>query len=280
MKSSFDTNPDTSNGCARRARPWLGTLVEIRCSSPRTIRADSAINAAFAAVAEVHALMNIHDAQSEIRRLMAAPLGQPHLVHPWTWQVLAAARGLADISEGAFDFTLRGRWRALKLLPGYRAQIDRRISLDLSGVAKGFAVDIATAHLRSAGAISGVVNAGGDLRVFGPNYEQLHVRCPRNPGRLLAVGLLSNEAAATSANYFDTPARARLRNSRTGHTALAEGSVTVRAATCMIADGLTKVVAVRGLREAQAVLSRYGANALLLGPDGKNEISEATSHAA
>jgi hypothetical protein len=41
------------------------------------------------------------------------------------------------------------------------------LCLDLGGIAKGFAVDLAVNVLQSAAVPAGLVNAGGDLRVFG-----------------------------------------------------------------------------------------------------------------
>jgi thiamine biosynthesis lipoprotein len=41
------------------------------------------------------------------------------------------------------------------------------LALDLGGIAKGYAIDRAIEALRAAGCVSGLVNAGGDLRVYG-----------------------------------------------------------------------------------------------------------------
>jgi thiamine biosynthesis lipoprotein len=280
MKRSSKTCVEPGRCTLRRARPWLGTMVEIRATAGSPAQVESAVNAAFAAVAQAHRLMNVHDAGSELRCLMAAPGRRIFQIHPWTWQVLAAARLLAKSSDGAFDFTMCGRWRDLEMMPGNRVRLRRPILLDLSGIAKGFAVDAAIGVLRTAGMQSGTVNAGGDLRVFGPGCEPLHVRCPNAPGRLVAVGFLSNEAAATSGNYFDPPGSGRLRIPRSGRLALAGGSVTVRAATCLLADGLTKVVAVLGLERAKPLLAACGATALILQGDRCGQSVDFTAYAA
>jgi thiamine biosynthesis lipoprotein len=264
----------------RRARPWLGTVVEIRAGGRSTDEAEQAINSAFSAVARVHRLMNIHDSTSELRQVMAAACGRAHPVHPWTRRVLSAALRLARLSDGAFDFTLCGRWRDLEILSDNRVRLRRPIALDLSGIAKGFAVDVAIAELRRTGMKSGAVNAGGDLRVFGPVREPLLVRCPDEPGRCMTVGFLANEAAATSGNYFDSSRRGRLRNPYDGRTALPRGSVTVCAASCLLADGLTKVVAVLGVERAKSLLAAHGAAALVLPLAGDVQTWEPTAHAA
>ena len=280
MKSPSEICPDPTSRLVRRVRPWLGTLVEIRAAARQSAPIETAIDQAFAAVAQVHALMNAHDAASELRRVMTAPCRRALPVHPWTWQVLAAALDLAKSSAGAFDFTLCGRWRDLELLSGNRARLAHRIPLDLSGIAKGFAVDAAIDVLRTEGMQSATVNAGGDLRVFGPDREPLHIRCPNAPGRFISAGFLANEAAATSGNYFDPPGAGRLRRPDHNQVMACHDSITVRASTCMVADGLTKVVAILGLARARPVLAAYGATALVLQTDGHNQTSDDTQNAA
>ena len=43
-----------------RARPLLGTFVEIRCAGATRLAAERAIDAAFAAIAKVHRQMSFH----------------------------------------------------------------------------------------------------------------------------------------------------------------------------------------------------------------------------
>ena len=59
-------------------------------------------------------------------------------------EVLRRAQAVSRASRGAFDVTLGrlgARYRDIALLPGRRVQLRRRASLDLGGIAKGFAVD-------------------------------------------------------------------------------------------------------------------------------------------
>ena len=50
------------------------------------------------------------------------------------------------------------------------------VALDLGGIAEGFAVDKAVEALRAGGAIAGLVNAGGDMRIFGSRPEPVWTR--------------------------------------------------------------------------------------------------------
>src|SRR5262249_31920306 len=161
---------------------------------------------------------------------------------------------------------------ALELGPGRRVRFRSPAAIDLGGIAKGFAVDRAVEALRAEGAASGVVNAGGDLRVFGPEPSALHVRHPREPGRLLPFGTLRDAAFATSSDTF-TRRRWRGRvvsplvHPRQGRACARARSASVRAPTCLVADALTKVVMILGRRSAP-ILRAHAASGFLVTPEG------------
>ncbi|HAT39056.1 FAD:protein FMN transferase [Polynucleobacter necessarius] len=77
-------------------------------------------------------------------------------------------------------------------------ELTRPVCLDLGGIAKGFAVNMAVRVLLSEGTLSGSVNAGGDLRVFGDHSLLIQVRHPELPEEVIAVGALKDGAIATS----------------------------------------------------------------------------------
>ena len=273
----------------RRAQPWLGTLVEIAASGHERERLAHAIDAAFAAVSQVQRLMSFHARDSDVSRLNRHAWRKALRVHPWTYAVLQEAQRVARASDGLFDVSvagvlvaqgllpvLRGArvpdrnacFRDIRLLPGFRVRFDRPLLLDLGGIAKGFAVDRAVQRLRSAGVESGLVNAGGDLRCFGPVARQVHVRDPRSPSRLLPLAELREGAIATSGAYFTRRRRAgkdvsaQIDPRRRG--GVPRGSVSVAARRCMVADAWTKVLLLGGARFLGRA-RRAGAIGLLLG---------------
>ena len=71
----------------RRARPLLGTFVEIEVAGATEPEMADAVDAAFAAVAEVHRLMSFHDPDSDISRLNREAHVRPLAVHAWTYAV-------------------------------------------------------------------------------------------------------------------------------------------------------------------------------------------------
>jgi len=215
-----------SSVTARRARPLLGTLVEI---SAQGRGAGAAIDHAFRAVERVHHAMSQQEGASDIARLRS---GHRAALDPWTRRVLDRAEAIRLASEGLFDCVF--------------------CDYSLDGIAKGFAVDRAVDCLREAGMTAGAVNAGGDLRVFGEAWQALHIR---RGHQLLYIGEIRDAAVATSAS-------AGLVHPR-GGTATVAG-ITVMAADCITADALTKPCMLAP-QCADELAGRVGARVLRLG---------------
>ena len=210
----------------RRARPLLGTFVEIEVAGAAKSDTIAAIDAAFDAISLVHRLMSFHDPESDVSRLNREAGVRPTRVHAWTFQVLEAAIEMHRRSSGVFDVAVAPALQAMGLLPSPNGdptilpepffadaielgpeQTIRfrspRVTIDLGGIAKGFAVDRAVDVLRGDGLSSGLVNAGGDLRAFGQERHTVHVRDPRDPCRSICHIEVADEALASTARRFD-----------------------------------------------------------------------------
>jgi FAD:protein FMN transferase len=280
----------------RRARPLLGTFMEIDVDDVEEQHAEGAVEAAFASVTEVHRLMSFHEADSDVSRLNRSASSEAVAVHPWTYEVMAMAVDINQRSAGAFDIGVASTLQQLGQLPAdgesrltpaisipmsdaIELLADNRIrfthpsiKIDLGGIAKGFAVDRAIDELRGHGVRSAIVNAGGDLAAFGPEARTIHVRDPRFPDRLICQVDVRNQALASTGRRFDPFRSAAATDSaviepRTRTPARAVHGATVRASCCMIADALTKVVMLGGT-EAAVPLSHYRASAIFVSADG------------
>jgi thiamine biosynthesis lipoprotein len=282
---------DTSDSVCR-AQPLLGTFVEIRSAGANGSATERAINAAFAVVAKIHRLMSFHDGDSDVSRLNREACRQAVAVDPWTYEVLEAALLMHRLSEGAFDVAVAPVLQQSGLLPSYETDVGRSpaaaatseaiallpgrrvrfhhpgVRIDLGGIAKGFAVDRAIDILRQHGHSQGLVNAGGDLAVFGPAQEAVHVRHPRFPEQILCQVAITNAALASSGHLFN-PLDAiagfttTAVNPATREFISGIAGATVRAPSCMLADALTKVVMIAGERAA-AILAQCQASALVV----------------
>ena len=218
----------------RRARPLLGTLVEISLPD----RAYTALfELGFAAVARVQQRWSRFEPDSEISRFNALAAGESFALQAGSARLLFMASWLHAQSGGLFDISQgSGGWQVtFERLH----KLSEHTQLDLGGIAKGWAVDRAIAALKHAGAAWACVNAGGDLRVFGVQPVALHLRDEQRGG-VREFGHLENGSFATS--------------QRGAH------HVSVAAPRCVWADALTKVVAASG-DTAHPVLARFQAQA-------------------
>lgn len=259
----------------------------VRATAPNAATAEKAVSAAFNAIGRVQRLMSFHEPDSDVGQLNRHASRRAVRVHAWTCRVLRRAVKLHAQTGGLFDVTVasalvRAGWlpRVVKnfhgtgtsadivFSPGNRIRFQRPLMVDLGGIAKGFAVDQAIAALQRSGANAGVVNAGGDLRIFGPRAESVHVRLPESPGILVPLSQVRNAAIATSAHYF---AQRKIRGVLCGpicHPLRREFSsracsVSVIAQECWLADALCKAVWLGGAAMLP-VLRQHGARARIL----------------
>jgi thiamine biosynthesis lipoprotein len=281
----------------RRLRPLLGTFVEVAVAGAAVAAMEAAVEAAFAAICTVHRLMSFHDEESDVSRLNHGAFEAATGVHHWTFQVLEAALDFHRRSNGMFDIRIAPALQRFGLLPYHAGDLahdapltlgqcgielladdrvrfdDRATRIDLGGIAKGFAVDRAIDVLRDLGMPSGLVNAGGDLAVFGPRGLMVTVRDPGRPSRVLCHVELRDAAIASSGRQFDPlqsldawgPA---VIDPASGEPVCAVIGATVRAPSCLLADALTKVVMAGG-PYAAPVLRQFDADALFVSAEGE-----------
>jgi thiamine biosynthesis lipoprotein len=267
----------------RRARPLLGTFVEVEANGPSGPALERAIAHAFGAIERVHCLMSFHDPRSDVSRLNRHAASTQVVVDPWTMKVLRKARSLYEATDGLFDCAVgheamrrgllpsqdldhieRGTFSAVEFVSTTAIRFSARIAIDLGGIAKGFAVDRAIAVLRTHGVREALVNAGGDMRVTGETSQPVHIRCPGDERHVVQAGLLRNAAIATSA------ANATLRKGKAPAASIASDpdrvAYSVVAPTCLLADALTKVLVQLGDPDA-GYFAGLGAMAFVTSPD-------------
>ena len=244
-------------------RMALGTWVAIEARGPVT-----AIEAAFSAIAEVEALLHPDRAGSDLARLREAGLHERTAISPSTYRVLDFARRVFSLSRGVFDPCLPsrpGRLSDLELacLPGESGAWARcrvPLALDCGGIAKGYAVDRAVEALERAGCESGLVNAGGDLRVFGGVPQTILVR--RADGRCAALELARGAIAASDRDGDAAPEGHRGYYRRDGRGCAARRFAAVHAPDAMTADALTKCVLLCEPTRAREIVAALGGRIL------------------
>ncbi len=274
----------------------------------------TAIEHAFAEIRRLEALMTTWNDKSDISRVNAAAIKAPTTAVPVAPEVLdVVERSLtySRLSGGAFDVTfyaLRGLWhfdedlrpelpdpaeirRRLPLIDWRQIRVDHAhgtlrlgkagMAINLGGIGKGFAVDAAVKVLKSAGLKNGVVQAGGDLMLFGSKGGQpflAGVRDPRSPDpeNYFAVCPVLDHAFSTAGDYErgfikDGKRYHHILDPRTGYPAGGARSVTIYAKDATTADGLDDAVLILGPEKGlQLVESLPDVGAIIV--DGQNQV--------
>ena len=236
--------------------------------------ASEAISAGFEEVRRIDGLMSLHRANSELSKLNARAI---KTVSEDLFRVLEKAREISAMTDGSFDVTIRPIAEAWGFIhKEYRVpsqaelaialskvnyrfiQLDADthsvkflrdgVSIDLGGIAKGYAVDCAIEKLRALGITNAMVRAGGDLRVMGEWPVQ--IEDPQKRGERTTIHL-KDAAVSTSGNYenyftLDGKRYAHILNPRTGRPVESVASCTVVAPTCMESDALATALFVYG----------------------------------
>ena len=244
----------------------------------------------------INSLMSTWDPQSALSLFNASPSTKPIPWHTDSLTVLNAALAVSKATEGAFDVTrgkvfelwgfsanepsnaapsedeikkalLHSGWESV--LVGERNHVSKRyseLSIDLSSIAKGFAVDQLGAVLESQGVLHYVVNIGGEIRVRGERSENNAWRIGvEQPDTKVASGLeLGESHLATSGSYrnvriVDGQRISHIVDGRTGkpitHDLVA---ATVLHESTLLADAWSTAYMVIGAEQAQVHAQNNG----------------------
>ena len=220
-------------------------------------------------------LMAVLDSALEIGRASggAFDIGVGDAVNAWGFGSAAAS---GDAIGAALSKPRRTAHEALELdVAGSRVRKHAPLTLDLSGIAKGYGVDRLAEVARNFGVTEALVAISGELRGLGlqPDGKAWTVAIER-PDTVAraphAIIELQDAAVATSGDYrrwVDVGHR-RLSHTvdpvRGAPLAASPASVTVVAATCMAADAWATALMVRGSAEGADLARRHGLDALFL----------------
>jgi thiamine biosynthesis lipoprotein len=252
---------------------------DVLCPSARA--AQRMFQSALARVQRVEQLMSTYRPDSEVSVLNRDGAAGPVALSPETMVVMRAAVAMSELTGGAFDVTyapLRTLWRGAvrenrepgqAALDGALAAVGWRklqltdssarftvagMEVDLGGIAKGYAIDLAAEALQEQGAEGGIVDIGGDLRLFGRGSAQgkWRVLVRRPPGveeeYILVVGACSVTTSGDYERWFRIGERrfSHIVDPRTGRPVARVPSVTVVAPDATMADGLATAISVLG----------------------------------
>jgi thiamine biosynthesis lipoprotein len=302
-------------GQTRWFKYLMGTSMRVEAYGGTSEVRQQAADEAFAALAEVDRLMSDYRADSELAAINGRAAREAVPVSAPTLAVLQAAARVSRASDGAFDITVGPLVRlwgfkdkrahvpsaaelaAVRPLVDYRAIVlDERartvrfirdgVSIDLGGIAKGFAVEVAAGSLRRRG-LTGMIDAGGNQYVVGlppgKSAWTIGIGDPDRRGQLLGVINVAGGAISTSSdasNFLVAGERryGHLLDPRTLQPSEAALSVTILSRDGTLSDALSKAVFVLGPKKGLELLASFpGTSALVAYRDADGQVGLAMS---
>ena len=269
--------------------PTMGTTYTVKVAAPPTSLDSAQLRATIDDVlAHIDQSMSGYRPDSEVARFNASAATQWYEVSPDLAALVQAALEISEKSGGAFDITVAPLVAAWGFGPGGEpqvlpsaeqlAQIDASVgyrklhvrleppalrkdvaelSIDLNGIAPGYAVDRLADRLHALHAENFMIDIGGEIRARGRNARgapwHIGVERPVDTQRAPYAGIwLDGASVSTSGEYRDYYERDGRRYSHTidPRTARpidrAPGSVVVIAASTALADGWATALNVLG----------------------------------
>jgi thiamine biosynthesis lipoprotein len=282
----------------------MGTALEVTLHGPDPEVLARALEAVFAVAEQLEALLSVHVEDSDISRLNRAAGQGPLQVDPLVTDVLAASRSASALTGGAFDVTVgplvalwieaarrdalpsdealsaaRARVGAagIRLHGDGRAELRAGTSVDLGGIAKGYALDRMQPVLEAHGVEAALLS-------FGQSSTWAVGTPPDAPGwRLLTrapgggfAGLvtLRDQALSVSGSLGQWTEIAGRRyghvlDPRTGRPLIRRRQALVVAPSATLAEALSTALLVLGEQEGlRRVAAQPGCAGLLLDADG------------
>jgi len=248
---------------------------------------------------EINRLMSTYTEESEVSRFGRLAPEQWFELSVHTYSVIKASQRLSQYSGGAFDITVGpvvslwgfGPQYTLDKVPSqlqidqakaltgfeylqvdleaYRIKKARPLRVDLSAIAKGYAVDEVVRALKRHGLDAGLVEVGGEVRGFGrkPNDKAWKIAIERPVEGLRAIDktvLLLDKAVATSGDYRNYFEQDGVRYSHTidpvsGYPIRHKlASVSVIHDSAMYADGWATSLMVLGAEKGFQLAEEHG----------------------
>jgi thiamine biosynthesis lipoprotein len=283
----------------------MGTYVNVTLVTSDSAASFADASAAQAQVRLVDSLMSNWTPTSEVARINRVADSVATPVEPHVADVIGRSLAVWRGSEHTFDITVEPLVRAWGFIGGPRRvpsdaearaawalvgaqdlafdsssrviRFGRRgMRIDLGGIAKGYAVDLAAQVLRARGVRDALVDASGNMMSLGHPPGSAHwrigLRDPRDRVPYFARIWLDGDAISTSANYEQFIAKdgktyGHILDPRTGRPASGLLAVTLVAADPTTTDAWDTPLYVLGLAAAkQKALERSDIAAVIISP--------------
>lgn len=219
----------------QRSLKLMGNRFEFTVVSDDNALAQEKINAGIAEVMRIEKLLTTFSESSQVNQVNAMAGIEPVAVDQEVYDLIERSLKISALTQGAFDITYgsidKRLWnfdntmtalpdpavaKSMVRLINYKNVIlnrercsvflkEKGMRIGFGGIGKGYAADCAKAVMKQAGVKSGVVNAAGDLTVWGDQPDgkpwTIGIADPEKQSLPFASIELADASVATSGNY-------------------------------------------------------------------------------
>lgn len=246
-------------------------------------------------VRRIEKLLTTYDDNSETNRINSGAGIRPVQVEEEVLDLIDRSIKISLLTQGAFDITYgsidKRFWNfdktmtslpdpekakeAIKLINFRNIVLDRKkqtvflkekgMRIGFGGIGKGYAADRAKIVMQGQGVESGIVNAAGDLTVWGtqPNGKPwtIGIADPERKDAPIASVPLTNTSVATSGNYekfviIDGVKYSHTIDPKTGYPVRGIKSTTVICPSAEIADAMATPITVMGIQAGLGLINQ------------------------
>ncbi len=265
----------------------MGNHFEFSVVSENELWANTCIDRAITEVQRIEQLLTTFRDSSQTNQINAMAGIEPVRVDAEVFNLIERAQKISELTQGAFDITYgsidKRLWNfdktmtelpdaetakaSVRLINFRNVVLDRENStvflkhagmrIGFGGIGKGYAADCAKKVMRAEGVESGIVNAAGDLTVWGnqPSGKPWTIGIADPDSRDLPFGsvLLTDTSVATSGNYekyvmIGGKKYSHTIDPKTGLPVHGIKSVTIITQIAELADAMATPVMVMGIK--------------------------------
>lgn len=291
----------------KKSKALMDTFITITVVADSQDTAEKVIENAFDVIEKYGNLINFFSDKSELSAINRSAGIHEVRVSPETLDTIERAVFVSEKSGGAFDPTIGPEiklWDFIKKVKPSDLEIKKNLPLvnykniiidkgkstvflkkkdmllDLGGIAKGYAADLAVQALKQKGISSGLVAIAGDIKAFGlkPDTKQwvVGIKNPRQKSgedEIIAKVSLSDKAISTSGDYeryfiMEGQRFHHLLVPATGYPAKTCQSATVIADKGVMTDGFDNALFILGPEKGLELAKKMGLDAMIIDDRG------------
>jgi FAD:protein FMN transferase len=298
----------------KRALRLMGNMFEITVVSDSETEANVQIDAAVDEIKRIEKLFTTYDESSQTNLINRNAGIKPVRVDREVFDLIKRSQRISEVTQGAFDITYgsvdKRLWnfdktmtalpatdiaKAMVRLINYRNVIlderkstvfltEKGMMIGFGGIGKGYAAEKAKMILQQKGVNSGIVNAAGDLTVWGHqpdgNEWTIGIADPNAAHYPFSYMRITGMAVATSGNYekyvmIDGKKYSHTIDPKTGLPVSGIKSVTIISPNAEIADAMATPVMIMGIKVGLDMVNQIkGLSCIIVDDDDKIHTSK------